>query len=381
MNRGDTMEKGSMFRSTQRISKGLMQASKVAVRNVLGVKTGEKVLIITNPDHDVSQISMAVYDAVLEASGTPTLMYQPVKTQLDFAEQSVLDAIASRPDIVLSISKEKLGKDPSSLKKPFKYKKKEFNHIFTYLLARKEIRSFWSPSVTSKMFAKTVPIDYPKLRNRCQKLADALTKAIRVQVTAPGGTDVEIGLKKREAYKDDGDFREPGTGGNLPCGEVYISPQLGTTNGKIVFDGSISSHSGIILVKKPITANFKDGYVSKITGDSEAKELRTTIARSRQTVKKMVRTGEIPAGKKDEYILNSGNLGELGIGLNERAGIVGNMLEDEKVIQTCHFAIGANYDEDAPALIHLDGLVRKPTVTAFMKGGKEVVLLTDGKLR
>jgi len=47
---------------------------------------------------------------------------------------------------------------------------------------------------------------------------------------------------------------------------------------------------------------------------------------------------------------------------------------------TIHFAIGANYDEDAPALIHLDGLVKSPTVVLLMPTGEEVAVMEGGAL-
>ena len=62
-------------------------------------------------------------------------------------------------------------------------------------------------------------------------------------------------------------------------------------------------------------------------------------------------------------ILGETALSFLGIGLNPRARVTGNMLEDEKILGTCHFAIGSNYDDDAEAFIHLDCLVNKPTIT------------------
>ena len=67
------------------------------------------------------------------------------------------------------------------------------------------------------------------------------------------------------------------------------------------------------------------------------------------------------------------------IGLNPQAKIVGNMLCDEKVYRTCHIAIGANYDDDAKALIHLDGLIKNPTITAWT-GNRKRVLMKDGEL-
>jgi hypothetical protein len=39
-----------------------------------------------------------------------------------------------------------------------------------------------------------------------------------------------------------------------------------------------------------------------------------------------------------------------------------------------------NYDEDAPSLIHLDGLVKNPTVTAIFADGTKQVIERDGDL-
>ena len=64
----------------------------------------------------------------------------------------------------------------------------------------------------------------------------------------------------------------------------------------------------------------------------------------------------------------------MGIGLNPKAEISRTVLEDEKVLKTCHLAIGKNYDEDAPAMIHLDGVVHKPTITVYTRGKKRVIL-------
>jgi leucyl aminopeptidase (aminopeptidase T) len=80
------------------------------------------------------------------------------------------------------------------------------------------------------------------------------------------------------------------------------------------------------------------------------------------------------------YARNARNLGELGIGLNPSAGIVGNVINDEKAYGTCHIALGHNYDEDAPALIHLDGLIRNPTLRVLMPGGQEVTIMEQGVL-
>jgi leucyl aminopeptidase (aminopeptidase T) len=368
------------FGDSFKIDKQLKKAAEVAISDVLAVKPNEKVLIITNPDKDVQMISKALYDATISAKATPIVIFQPMKTQLDFAEPSVIHAISSNPDVLISMSHEKLGKDQQGLKKPYKLGKKKVDHVFHYLLAGKKLRAFWSPSTTVKMFAKTVPINYKQMRENCENLVKILNKAEKVRITTRLGMDLEIGLKGRKAKADDGNFTKPGTGGNLPCGEVYISPELGASEGKIIFDGSISAHEGVILIKHPITVNVKNGLVTKVSGKKEAAELRDTLKKAKQTTRKFVKDGKIPKKDEADYLKNVMNLGELGIGLNEKADIVGNMLEDEKVNGTCHIAIGANYDDDARALIHLDGLIQKPTITAIYKDGKEHVFMKNGKL-
>ena len=67
--------------------------------------------------------------------------------------------------------------------------------------------------------------------------------------------------------------------------------------------------------------------------------------------------------------------------MNPAATITGNMLEDEKAFHTCHFAIGENYDNDAPSLIHLDGVVREPTITLVYADGTNKTILQDGALQ
>ena len=80
----------------------------------------EKVLIITNPVGDVAAISYALYDAALKAGGKPVLVFQRVKSQMDFAADEVIGAIGSAPDVLISMSNEKLGKDRAAIANPIK---------------------------------------------------------------------------------------------------------------------------------------------------------------------------------------------------------------------------------------------------------------------
>jgi leucyl aminopeptidase (aminopeptidase T) len=360
---------------------GLREAARIAIEVSLKVQEGEQVLIISNPRPDAAAISGALYDAVIDARGRPTLIFQPVKAQIEFAEPAVIAAFGAKPGVVISLSDEKLGKDQQGIASPYIFNTAQYDHIFhLQLYGEKSCRSFWSPATTVESFIRTVPIDYAELRRRCASVKAALDRAVSVHVTAPGGTDITLGLRGREAKSDDGNFSLPGSGGNLPAGETFISPENGTARGRICFDGSISLNEGDVIIQRPIECTVEGGFISGIRGGPAAESLLWTIELAERNAFEFEQTGKLPAGSGGVYARNARNIGELGIGLNPAARISGKMLEDEKAFRTCHFAIGMNYDEDAPCLIHLDGLVKNPTIAVVFEDGGEQVIERDGEL-
>jgi leucyl aminopeptidase (aminopeptidase T) len=360
----------------------LNKAAAIAINDSLKVELNEQVLIITNPLPDVASIAVALYEAAVTAGGKPVLIFQPEKSQLSFAEPAVIAAFSAKPEVIISLSAEKLGKDAYGATHPYRYNNIDYDHIYHALMYGARVsRSFWSPGTTVDSFCRTVPIDYAVLKQRCAAIKSVLDDAVEVHITAPGGTDLRCGLRARYAKTDDGDFGSAGTGGNLPAGETFISPENNTASGIIVFDGSISLYNNDILIRKPIRCTVNHGFVTDIDGGDEASALLQTITLAEENAHSFERDGNLPAGAGERYACNARNIGEIGIGLNPAAQITGNMLEDEKAFRTCHFAIGHNYDEDAPSLIHLDGLVKEPTIIAIAKDGTETVIEQDGELR
>ena len=356
-------------------------AAEVVVQDVVKIKKGERVLIIGNPA--TSKISFDLYNASQAAGGLTSLIFQPDKTSFDNANEEVIAAIASKPDVCFSISNIKLGKQPAAIAEPYRTEDgQEFTHIFDYLLdGVKTMRGVWTPGITEDMMNRTAAIDYPLLQSRCRALGEIFKGGKSVHVTAPAGTDLTISIEGRNLLYDDGDFSKPGTGGNIPAGEVFISPVVGKTEGVIVYDGSMTFSDGDSILNTPITCKMENGFVSTITGGAEAERLIKTITTAEANSLTMEKDGRLPAGQGEIYKRNARNIGELGIGLNPAAGITGNMLEDEKAFHTCHFAIGENYDNDAPTLIHLDGVVREPTITINYEDGSSKIILKDGELQ
>lgn len=363
-----------------------MKPAETIVNDVCKIKPEEKVLIIANPK--TYKIAEKIFEACNKVSKKVSLIIQNAKTSFDNAEDSVLSAIKSEPDVCFSISDIKLGKDPYATKNPYKTEDgKTFSHIFDFFLdGKKSMRAVWTPGLTEDMFNRTVNIDYKELQNRCKKFEQIFENAISVKVTSPAGTDIIIPVENRKLLNDDGDFSKAGTGGNIPCGEVFISPVVGSqsdgtmVNGKIVFDGSMTFYDGDSILNNPIECKIVDGLVTEISGKEEAERLLKTIIEAESRAFEYEKCGKLPSGMGKIYAKNARNIGELGIGLNPAAKITGNMLEDEKAFKTCHFAIGENYDNDAPSLIHLDGVVKNPTIIINYKNKESVTILKDGNL-
>ena len=389
--------------------------AETLILDVCRVKKNESVLIIANPE--TASIAQELFSAASEAGSHPSLIFQQKKTSNDYAEKTVIAAIASTPDVVLAISSAKLGRDEDAIAKPFvDAQGTVYDSVFDYLLTGKKcIRAVWTPGLTEDMFKRTVCIDYKQLAERCES----------VHVTSPNGTDVIVPVEGRKALIDDGNFSEPGSGGNIPSGEVFISPVVGNgntgafqtvekkltslkdmfaavtraepeksaadqksaeekgfgTNGTIVFDGSMTFSDSDALLETPITVRVKDGFVEDILGGEEARRLQKDILAAEKESLALEASGKLPEGQGAIYARNARNIGELGIGLNPAANITGNMLEDEKAFRTCHFAIGQNYDGDAPALIHFDGVVRNPTIVFKYQDGSEYTILEKGELK
>jgi aminopeptidase len=366
--------------------------AQTVIRDICRVQKNERVLVIANPETNI--IARGLFEAARDAGSRPVLIFQPAKSSFDNANPEVLAAIASNPDVCFSVSAVKLGKDPDAAAHPYKDSHGiEYDHIFDYLLyGKKTMRAVWTPGITQSMYERTVQIDYAELARRCETLEQLYEHAVSVHVTASGGTDVVVPVKGRKALNDNGDFSRPGTGGNIPSGEVFISPVVGTsgrggnspafgTIGKIIYDGSMTFGDGDALLETPIAVHVEGGFVKEITGGAEASRLEKTIQDAEEKSITMENDGRLPEGMGTVYRRNARNIGELGIGLNPAAVITGNMLEDEKAFRTCHFAIGENYDSDAPSLIHLDGVVRNPTIVLSYEDGSTKMILRNGELQ
>jgi leucyl aminopeptidase (aminopeptidase T) len=206
------------------------------------------------------------------------------------------------------------------------------------------------PGVTEEMLERLMGGDLDEMRRRGWAIVSALNSGSEVRITCPNGSDLKLGVEGRHGIVDAGELSNRGAFGNLPCGEGFIAPIEGTAEGKLVVDGSIAS---LGLLDAQVEMTLRGGHLIEASG-SEGAELMELL-----TVH-----GE-----------DGTNVAELGIGTNEEAILTGNVLEDEKILGTCHVAFGASaaIGGTVQVPVHLDVVVMEPTVEidgeAILSGG------------
>jgi leucyl aminopeptidase (aminopeptidase T) len=197
-----------------------------------------------------------------------------------------------------------------------------------------------SPMLTLDMANRCIDIDYDVLIQRHQKVRPVVAGSRQVRVTTASGTDIALSVHDTHGRSDQILKDKPSSFGNLPVGEIDSGIVREKTNGVILFDGSFPQ---IGLLERPIRVTVMNG-IGEIAPDSEpSRRLHATLSR--------VGPGAF-------------KLAELGIGTNPNCKITGIVLEDEKVLGTVHFAFGndLSYNGTNDVPIHLDGVVREPTV-------------------
>ena len=336
-------------------SSELLRIARTVLEQSLALQPGERVLIVGNPEETSRLICDAYFEATLQMGGQPLLARQPARAITDMSDPGVLAALGSEPDIIFSISTDKIGKDPHGLHIGYVGRDgQKYTSIFDKITeGDKRARAGTSPGIKMDTFLRCMEVDYTAMRTQAAAMKKAVEGHSEMHIETPAGTDLAVGMRGRKMFVDDGDLRKPGRFGNLPCGEIFFSPELGTARGRIVFDGVIATGPECLVPTEPLVMEVDAGYVTRILPSAHAAVVEASIREGAARAQAM--------GKED-YARNSWGVGELGLGLNPRAKMVPDMLEAEKVGGTCHVAIGSNYDRDLPALTHYDMLMTHPRI-------------------
>jgi leucyl aminopeptidase (aminopeptidase T) len=332
----------------------LLEIARLVMEKAIALKPGERVFIVGNPEEASRLICDAYFQAAVELGGQPLLARQAARRITEMADPGVLAVLHSEPDVVLSISTYKIGKDPRGIHLGYVGRDgKRYDHVIDLIEEDKRSRVASSPGIKMETFLRAMDVDYDAIRAAGKALKQAVEGHSEMRIVTPAGTDITVGLRGRKVIVDDGDIRAAGGHGNLPCGEVFFSPELGTARGRIVFDSVLDVGEECILPSEPVTLEVEAGYVTRVLPSKHSAAVEAAFTVGEERALEM---------NRPQYAKNAWGVGEVGLGLNPAAEMVADMLEAEKVGGTCHIAIGSNYDHDMPALTHHDMLMTSPRI-------------------
>lgn len=310
--------------------------ASIVISSCLKVHPGEDVLIFT--DRHKLQFAEDLARSARDAGGAVSVVYIPDSIR-PVVKITDLHAMAlATADVVIYVLETESNVIDLSREVAFRY------HLSSLPLQHKG-RVCIMPGFTEEMLG-AVMIDYQALDRRCRQLQKTLADKT-VRITSELGTDVSFSLRGRKFLIDNGDISRPRLHGNVPAGEIYTAPVEETMDGRLVIDGSVGS---LGMVERPFMIRLEGGVIKDlqpIGGKDEVFEKFAEICEF-----------DAPATK---------TVGEFGIGLNPGAKIIGNMLLDEKVEGTVHFAFGDSYGLGrSSSEFHTDLLITNPSI--FLEG-------------
>ncbi len=309
------------------------KAAVNVLKNCMGVKKHEKVLIIT--DSKLNKIGKVFLEAAKSMADADLVKIPIPKTHGVEPPKKVANMMLGY-DVILGITL------------------KSISHTRARKNAIKEgVRMATMPGISEDIIERTLNGSYSVMEKKNLSLIKRLKKGKVVRVKTKKGTDISLGIFGKKWFDDSGIYRKKGASGNLPAGEIGFMPTEGKTEGVFVVDSSIG---GLGLVDRDVKIVVENGFAAEIKGGKKAITLKKQL-------------------KNKKYR----NIAEFAFGTNKDAKITGNVLEDEKVLGTVHIALGDNtsFGGSFDVPFHVDCIIRKPDVFVdgklVMKRGKFLI--------
>ena len=311
----------------------LEHAALVAVRDCLGIRSDESLLVLT--DQPLAQLARALAAAARPLAREVLVLEYGVRELNGQEPPAPVPEAMKGVDAVLAVT----------------------TRSITHTAARRAAtaagaRVATMPGITEACLVRTMSADYEAIAERTRRVTALLTAAKVARVTTALGTDITMPIDGIAAIASTGLIRDRGQWGNLPSGEAYMRPDEGKSEGVVVVDASLA---GIGKLSNPVRITVERGMAVAVEGGDEARRFLAQLDKAG------------PAAR---------NVAELGVGTNDRAIVTGAILEDEKILGTVHIAFGNNVSMGGTVDVafHVDGILLRPTLE--LDG---VPILLDGR--
>lgn len=324
----------------------MLETAKNALGIILGVKSDEKVLIIS--DRNARKITVSFIEAGSHIGISKIDCYEI--EEKDRPLKSVpkdLKNLIPKYDVFINILEE------NEYETPFRVSL-VVDHELKYG------RVGHGPGFNIEMMTRgPMSTDYTVIAEKAENLMEKLRDATEIEVMAPAGTKLMFSVRERKFMTDVtvGD-REIG---NFPMGEIYVAPVEDSVNGIVAVDGSIGDVGNM---SSPLILTIEKGRISDIRFYQKGLKKR---------IEKLLSIDE-----------EASIIGEFGIGLNPGAVPCGHTLLDEKAGKTAHVAFGNNvgfkYPGNNHSRTHRDFIFMNPTIIVTYKSGYRRVIMRRGEV-
>lgn len=195
------------------------------------------------------------------------------------------------------------------------------------------------PGIDRDIWSSSLMADYDEVAELSDRVLELLRRTEEVRVETPSGTDLSLEVDERFFKADTGLIHDPGDFGNLPAGEAFGAPV--NASGTLVVDHFPFAPEGTVI-------EIEDNRAVAVEHPGEeGSELAEAF----------------------EDVEDARNVAEFGVGTNPEASLIGNVLQDEKVLGTVHVAFGDNTSmvpegnsERVESEVHWDTVCEDPTV-------------------
>ena len=326
------------------VAEKMARSAQTVIDTCMDLRRGENILIVCDPT--TTDVGQALHDAASQRSDRVLLVVMPKGRHHGEEPPAPVANLMRQQQVVIA---------------PTRY---SLTHTKAVRQAIKDgARVATMPGMTVEMFTEGgMSADFSIIKKNIGEMNAQLRRKRIVNVKSESGTNVTFEVNWRDwKFDDNGICNRPKMLTNLPAGKIFTLPREGTMNGTIVLDGSWDS----ALVDEPVVLQVENGLVVDVKGGTAAAQIRQTFGEAANRLK----------SKEQELVWT---IAEFGFGMNPRARLVGNVLEDEKVQGTCYFAFGDNTSLGGSSNcgVHVTGVIKNPTVQIG-----DVDLLDDGDIR
>lgn len=310
--------------------------ANMMISQVLKVKKGETVLIVTDTDRPRTITQALAYSAISAGAEVVVLTMEPMEIGGQEPPAPVAAAMAAAQVVI-----------------------NQSSHSLTHTAATREaikrgVRIANLRNVTEEMMVSGgIRADYAQVGRFAERLARLLTDADLIRMATPEGTDLSMRCGGRRAIAQTGRVTKPGELSGLPDGEATLAPLEGLTEGVVVAPYIADS---LGLITDPFRMDVSKGRIVGVTGGRQARELTRLLA------------------LRDDAGYNAAS--QFALGTNPACRVVPNTREVSKKLGTAHIAIGDNITLGGASRsdFHIDFVFLSPTVyldgTCILKDGQ-----------